>query len=31
MVLGRDTFAGDMLTRLGVANAFGDSAERYPR
>jgi ABC-type Fe3+-hydroxamate transport system substrate-binding protein len=31
MVLGRDTFAGDMLTRLGVANAFGDSAERYPK
>jgi ABC-type Fe3+-hydroxamate transport system substrate-binding protein len=31
MVLGRDTFAGDVLARLGVRNVFGDSAERYPR
>lgn len=31
MVLGRDTFAGDVLARLGVRNAFADSAERYPR
>jgi hypothetical protein len=31
MVLGRDTFAGDVLARLGVRNAFADHAERYPR
>lgn len=31
MVLGRDTFAGDVLSRLGVANAYGDDAERYPK
>ncbi|MFF7338433.1 helical backbone metal receptor [Streptomyces sp. NPDC008163] len=31
MVLGRDTFAGDLLARLGVANAYADHAERYPR
>jgi ABC-type Fe3+-hydroxamate transport system substrate-binding protein len=31
MVLGRDTFAGDVLTRLGVANVFADHADRYPR
>jgi ABC-type Fe3+-hydroxamate transport system substrate-binding protein len=31
MALGRDTFAGDMLRRLGVANALRDNAERYPR
>ncbi|HEU5159944.1 MAG TPA: helical backbone metal receptor [Streptosporangiaceae bacterium] len=31
MVLGRDTFAGDVLGRLGVANAYGDAAERYPK
>lgn len=31
MVLGRDTFAGDVLARLGVANAFADAAERYPK
>lgn len=31
MVLGRDTFAGDVLRRLGVANAYADAAERYPR
>jgi ABC-type Fe3+-hydroxamate transport system substrate-binding protein len=31
MVLGRDTFAGDVLARLGVHNAFADSTERYPR
>jgi len=30
-VLGRDTFAGDMLSRLGVDNVLADSAERYPR
>lgn len=31
MVLGHDTFAGDLLARLGVDNAFGGHAERYPR
>jgi hypothetical protein len=31
VVLGRDTFAGDVLLRLGVANAYADDAERYPR
>lgn len=31
MVLGRDTFAGDVLHRLGVDNAFAGHAERYPR
>jgi ABC-type Fe3+-hydroxamate transport system substrate-binding protein len=31
MVLGRDTFAGDVLRLLGVANAFAGHLERYPR
>ncbi|CAN5355627.1 helical backbone metal receptor [soil metagenome] len=31
MVLGRDTFAGDVLARLGVANVYAGHAERYPR
>ena len=31
MVLGRDTFAGDMLARLGVDNVMAGHAERYPR
>jgi ABC-type Fe3+-hydroxamate transport system substrate-binding protein len=31
MVLGRDTFAGDVLTRLGVTNVFAGAADRYPR
>jgi ABC-type Fe3+-hydroxamate transport system substrate-binding protein len=31
MVLGRDTFAGDLLARLGVENAYADHTERYPR
>lgn len=31
MVLGRDTFAGDVLARLGVTNAYAEHAERYPR
>jgi ABC-type Fe3+-hydroxamate transport system substrate-binding protein len=29
--LGRDTFAGDVLSRLGVDNVLAGSAERYPR
>ncbi len=31
MVLGSDTFAGDLLARLGVANVYASHAERYPR
>jgi hypothetical protein len=31
MVLGRDTFAGDLLARLGVANLYAGQGERYPR
>lgn len=31
VVLGRDTFAGDVLLRLGVANAYADDPDRYPR
>ncbi|MEU2610046.1 helical backbone metal receptor [Micromonospora sp. NPDC007271] len=31
VVLGRDTFAGDVLRRLGVANQWADHEERYPR
>lgn len=30
MVVGRDTFAGDLLTRLGCVNAFADADGRYP-
>ena len=31
MVLGRDTFAGDVLARLGVRNVFAGAADRYPK
>jgi ABC-type Fe3+-hydroxamate transport system substrate-binding protein len=31
MVLGSDTFAGDLLERLGVANRYATHQERYPR
>ncbi len=31
MWLGHDTYAGDLLRRLGVANALAGHAERYPR
>lgn len=31
VVLGSDTFGGDVLHRLGVANVYGQAAERYPR
>ncbi|WP_345443612.1 helical backbone metal receptor [Actinoallomurus vinaceus] len=31
MVLGRDTFAGDLLARLGVGNVFAGADERYPK
>jgi ABC-type Fe3+-hydroxamate transport system substrate-binding protein len=30
MVLGRDTFAGDLLRRLGIRQLFADHHERYP-
>jgi hypothetical protein len=31
MAVGRDTFTGDVLRRLGVDNALAASPERYPR
>lgn len=31
MAVGRDTFAGDVLQRLGVDNALAGSPERYPK
>jgi ABC-type Fe3+-hydroxamate transport system substrate-binding protein len=31
MVLGRDTFAGDVLARLGVDNLYATHPERYPK
>lgn len=31
MALGRDTFAGDVLARLGVDNVLAGSADRYPK
>lgn len=31
VVLGRDTFAGDVLRRLGVGNAYAEHPDRYPR
>jgi len=31
VVLGSDTFAGDVLRRLGVAHLYADAADRYPR
>ncbi|OQR61112.1 cobalamin-binding protein [Streptomyces maremycinicus] len=31
MVLGRDTFAGDVLARLGVDQLYAGHPERYPR
>ena len=31
MVLGRDTFAGDVLARLGVENVYAAHAGRYPK
>jgi ABC-type Fe3+-hydroxamate transport system substrate-binding protein len=30
MVVGSDTFTGDLLRRLGWSNVFADSPERYP-
>ncbi|MFD8549431.1 helical backbone metal receptor [Streptomyces sp. NPDC059649] len=31
MVLGRDTFAGDLMARLGVRNVYAGHPDRYPR
>jgi len=31
MVVGSDTFTGDVLARLGVDNLWADAAQRYPR
>lgn len=31
IVLGGDTFAGDLLARLGVDNLYADAPDRYPR
>jgi ABC-type Fe3+-hydroxamate transport system substrate-binding protein len=31
MAVGRDTFTGDVLARLGVDNVLADHPERYPR
>ena len=31
MHLGRDTYAGDVLGRLGVDNVLGEGPERYPK
>lgn len=31
VVLGADTFAGDLLARLGVDNVYAGAPERYPR
>jgi ABC-type Fe3+-hydroxamate transport system substrate-binding protein len=31
VVLGRDTFAGDLLARLGVTNIYAEHQDRYPR
>jgi ABC-type Fe3+-hydroxamate transport system substrate-binding protein len=31
MALGRDTFAGDLLARIGIDNILRESGERYPR
>ena len=30
MVVGSRTFAGDVLSRLGLRNAFADDPDRYP-
>jgi ABC-type Fe3+-hydroxamate transport system substrate-binding protein len=31
VVLGSDTFAGDLLNRLGVVHRYANAADRYPR
>jgi len=30
MVVGSDTFTGDLMRRLGIANVYADSPDRYP-
>lgn len=30
MVVGSDTFTGDLAARIGLCNVFGDSPDRYP-
>jgi hypothetical protein len=30
MVVGRDTYTGDLLARVGLENAFAQAADRYP-
>ncbi|MFC4563723.1 helical backbone metal receptor [Nocardiopsis mangrovi] len=30
LAVGRDTFAGDLLARLGAVNVYADAADRYP-
>ena len=30
MVVGRDTFTGDLVRRLGWDNVFADNGDRYP-
>ncbi|SHF79176.1 hypothetical protein SAMN05443575_0909 [Jatrophihabitans endophyticus] len=31
LVVGSQTFTGDVVARLGLVNVFGEAAERYPR
>lgn len=31
MVVGRDTFTGDLVRRTGLRNVYDDAADRYPR
>jgi ABC-type Fe3+-hydroxamate transport system substrate-binding protein len=31
MVVGRDTFTGDVLARLGIRNLYAEAADRYPK
>jgi hypothetical protein len=31
MVVGRDTFTGDLVRRLGWQNVYADAADRYPK
>ncbi|PRZ41314.1 hypothetical protein CLV47_11041 [Antricoccus suffuscus] len=31
MVVGRDTFSGDILRRLGLVNVYADNTDRYPK
>lgn len=31
MVVGRDTFAGDVIRRLGLTNLYAEHADRYPK